>query len=67
MMSKVKEIESQIEELSTGELKAFREWFANFDAHAWDEEFEADVNAGKLDAFAERALRDHDAGRTTKL
>ncbi len=44
-----------------------REWFADFDAEVWDRQFEADVQAGKLDAMAERALRDHLAGHSTKL
>ena len=46
---------------------AFREWFAKFDSDVWDRQFEADVQAGKLDRLAERALGDHAAGRTTKL
>ena len=66
-MSKVKELESQIQELSPEELTEFREWFTRFDADTWDQEFEADVKSGKLDAMAERALRDHNAGRSTKL
>jgi hypothetical protein len=67
LMGKVKELESQIQELSPEELTAFREWFTKFDADTWDREFEADVKSGKLDAMAERALRDHNAGRSTKL
>jgi len=66
-MSKLKDLESQIQELSPEELTAFREWFTKFDADAWDQEFEADVKSGKLNALAERALRDHNAGRSTKL
>jgi hypothetical protein len=66
-MSKVKEIESQIKELSPEQLTAFRAWFTTFDADTWDQEFEADVKAAKLDGLAERALRDHSAGRSTKL
>jgi len=66
-MSKVKELASQIQELSPEELTAFRNWFAEFDADNWDQEFEADVSAGKLDVLAERALHDHLAGRSTKL
>jgi hypothetical protein len=67
LMSKVKDLESQIQELSPEELTALREWFTTFDAGAWDQEFEADVKSGKLDAMAERALRDHNAGRSAKL
>jgi len=65
-MSKVKDLETQIQELTPEELKAFREWFTTFDADNWDQEFEADVKAGKLDALADRALRDHQAGHSTK-
>ena len=66
-MSQLQDIESQIKELSPKELAAFREWFAEFDAEVWDRQFEADVKSGKLDNVAERALRDHDAGRSTDL
>ncbi len=66
-MGKVEIIEGQIKELSHEELAKFREWFARFDAEVWDRQFEADVKAGKLDALAENALRDHVAGRSTKV
>ena len=56
-----------IKELSQDELTALREWFADFDADAWDRQMEADINAGRLDSLAERALLDHEAGRSTKL
>jgi hypothetical protein len=67
LMSKVESIETQIKELSPDELTAFREWFTEFDARAWDRQFEADVEAGRLNSMAERALRDHAAGRSRKL
>jgi hypothetical protein len=66
-MSRVEKIESQISELSSEELATLREWFIEFDASAWDQQFEADVRAGKLDNVAERALHDHAAGRSKKL
>jgi len=66
-MGKVESIESQIQELTPEELATLREWFAKHDAEAWDSQLEADAKAGKLDALAERALRDHLAGRSTKL
>jgi hypothetical protein len=66
-MSRVDKIEGQVKELSAEELQVFRVWFASYDAEVWDGQFEADVKAGKLDKFAERALRDHAAGRSTKL
>ena len=51
-MSKVENIESQIQELSPEELVTLREWFAEYDAEIWDRQFEADVKAGTLDALA---------------
>ena len=66
-MSKVQELEKQIEHLSDAELAEFRRWYAEFDAQVWDRQFEADVKAGKLDALAEKALREHAAGKSTAL
>jgi len=66
-MGRVESIESQIQDLSSQEMATLHEWFADFDAEVWDRQFEADVQVGKLDAMAERALRDHLAGRSTKL
>jgi len=66
-MENVERIEREVEALSSEELAKFRQWFAAFDAEAWDRQFEADVKAGKLDALADRALRDHAAGKSTKL
>ena len=67
MMSKIENLEKQIQQLSPKELAELRRWFAEFDAHLWDRQFEADVKAGKLDALAEKALRAHAAGQSTKL
>ena len=54
-------------QMSSEELDAFRAWFAEFDADAWDRQFEADVNAGKLDHLAAEAMREYQAGLTTEL
>jgi hypothetical protein len=66
-MSRLETIEGEVQQLSADELKRFREWFCQFDADAWDRQFEADVHAGRLDKLAEKAIRDDDAGRTTEL
>ena len=66
-MRKVEEIEDQIRTLSDSELAEFRRWYEEFDAQAWDEQFEADVRAGKLDALGEVARRAHKEGKSTKL
>jgi hypothetical protein len=66
-MGKVEKIENEVRALSSEELAAFRKWFREFDADAWDREIEADALAGKLDALADRALSAHRAGKTTPL
>ncbi len=66
-MSKLENLEKQIQQLSPEELAEFRRWYAEFDADLWDRQFESDVKAGKLDALAEKALRAHAARQSTKL
>ena len=66
-MGKIEALERQVQDLSAEELTTFRRWFAEFDAEIWDQQFEADVKTGKLDALAEKALQAHAAGRSTKL
>ncbi|MBI4192863.1 MAG: hypothetical protein HY525_20310 [Betaproteobacteria bacterium] len=64
-MSKVESIEEQIKALSPEQLSQLREWFLEFDWALWDRQLERDVAAGKLDELAQKALRDHAAGKTT--
>ncbi|MFN6962258.1 MAG: hypothetical protein ACK4S4_00665 [Pyrinomonadaceae bacterium] len=66
-MSNVKEIESAVRQLSREELNAFRTWFEEFDADAWDRQLEEDVAAGRLDSLAEEALSDLNEGRCIDL
>ena len=66
-MRRVEQVESQVKELSPDELKLFRDWFAQFDADLWDQQIEADAKSGKLLDLANRALGDHEAGRSTVL
>ena len=66
-MGMIENLEEQVRTLSAEDLARFREWFAQFDAEAWDRQLQADVKAGKLDRLAERALRAHAAGHSTEL
>ena len=63
-MSKVESLESEVAKLSPQELAVFRDWFAKYDADAWDRQIESDVRAGKLDRLAAEALAAHDRGQT---
>ena len=66
-MSTVHEIEAAISQLSRQELTTLRDWFSEFDATAGDQQFEADVDAGHLDALADEAIRDLREGRCREL
>ncbi len=66
-MITVQEIERAIISLSPKKLAEFRAWFEEFDATAWDEQFEADVVSGKLDAIAEEAIKDFKNGNFKEI
>ena len=61
------DLEKAVVKLSPPELAEFRAWFFEFDADAWDRQFEEDVAAGRLDTIADEALREHREGRTSEL
>lgn len=63
----LQEIEKAVADLSSDELARFRAWFLEYDAHAWDREFEEDVAEGRLDALADEAISDLRAGRMRPL
>lgn len=63
----LKEIEKAVRQLSPQDLREFRHWFAEFDAEAWDQQFERDVTTGKLDELAEKALKHLREGNCTDL
>ena len=67
MTKPVEQIEDDIRQLPPEQLRQFRAWFDEFDAHAWDEQIEGDIRAGKLDSMADAALKDHAAGRSKTL
>ncbi len=67
MQISVKEIQEAITALSPEELSRFRRWFEEFDAQRWDEEFERDARAGRLDKIAEEALQAYRAGDVREL
>jgi len=66
-MGTVREIEAAIQKLSPVDLVEFRRWFQDFDADAWDRQFAADAQTGRLDALADEALADLREGRCRDL
>jgi len=66
-MGKVEKIENEVQALSPAELAQFRAWFLEYDWAAWDQQLERDVQAGRIDDLADKALREHAADKTTPL
>jgi hypothetical protein len=66
-VSKLEALEKRVPALSAEELAEFRQWFAEFDRAEWDRQIERDVKAGKLDALADEALREHAAGKSSEF
>jgi hypothetical protein len=56
-MSTLQEVEAAVRHLTPEDLATFRDWFLAYDAEVWDRQLEEDVQAGRLDALAEEALR----------
>ncbi|MBI1311347.1 hypothetical protein GC176_08575 [bacterium] len=63
----LQQLEKTVSELPPDQLSAFREWFHAFDAEKWDEQFDRDVAAGRLDQLADDASAEHRAGKSTEL
>jgi hypothetical protein len=66
-MSRIGNLEDRVKGLNREELREFRDWFASFDAEVWDDQIETDARNGKLRSLADRALRDHKSGRSSRL
>jgi hypothetical protein len=66
-MATVDDIKVAITQLSPEALHELRVWYEQFDAQRWDEEIAADIAAGRLDQFAEEAIRAFHSGETTAL
>ena len=67
LVTKLEHIEKTVAELAPDDFEAFAEWFEALQASRWDEQFESDAQAGKLDQLANKALADFRAGKTTAL
>ena len=66
-MSKVEKIEQDVSALSSTELDAFRKWFIEFDAEAWDRQIEEAIQAGKLDDLADQGVQSFHSGTCSPL
>lgn len=63
----VEEIEAAITRLSAEDLAELARWLAEYRARAWDEEIEADLEAGRLDAVLAEVEAEYKAGLAKPL
>jgi hypothetical protein len=54
-MTKVEQLQMEIEALPEEDFSRLRRWFAEKDWKLWDRQIESDVAAGKLDFLLEEA------------
>jgi hypothetical protein len=66
-MTRVEQLEQEIEKLKPEEFAQLRDWLLEKDWTAWDRQLEEDVAAGRLDKLGEEALAEHARGETTEL
>ncbi len=66
-MSTVDEITAAIERLSATDVARVRAWLSEYAERIWDEQIGREEREGRLDALIDRALREHQAGRTRPL
>lgn len=62
MMLTLDQIESAILQLPPNEYKELSKWFADRDYQLWDEQLEQDIKDGKLEALAQEAIAEFEAG-----
>ena len=66
-MATVPELQQAILGLSEAEYAELRRWLLNQDWERWEQEFDEDVQAGKLDALAAEALKAKAVGELKAL
>jgi len=66
-MSKLEQIEAAILSLPPSEFERLRLWLLDLDYERWDEQIAQDIEDGKLDAFAQEAIAEFEAGQCREI
>ncbi len=66
-MTRVEQIEQQIQSLTPEEFMELRDWLLEQDWEEWDRQIEQDSETGKLDRLMNQALADHRAGKSRPI
>lgn len=66
-MSNLEQIEAAILSLPSDEFEKLKLWFLNLDYARWNEQIEQDIEDGKLEAFAQEAIAEFEAGHYREI
>ena len=66
-MSTLEQIEAAILTLPSDEFEKLRKWFLDLDYQRWDKQLEQDITEGKLDALADEAIAEVEAGNCQEI
>jgi hypothetical protein len=66
-MTKIEQIQADIEKLAPAEIAKLRDWLEELDARLFDDKIVRDAESGKLDKLIADAKADHKAGRTEEF
>ena len=67
MMSKIEELKTDIEKLSSEEAAELFRWLSEREGESWDKEMEADSQAGRLDFLVREARQEKARGTLKEL
>src|SRR5438105_6805382 len=67
VMSKVAEIEKALQTIPLNDARKVADWLQNYLDGKWDRQIDADLDAGRLDKLADKAIEDYRAGRVKPL
>jgi hypothetical protein len=65
--SNLEQIEVAILSLPSNEFEKLRLWFLDLDYERWDEQIEKDIEDSKLEAFAQEAIAEFEAGHCREI
>jgi hypothetical protein len=66
-VSNLEQIETAILSLPSNEFEKLKRWFFDLDYQRWDEQLEQDIADGNLEAFAQEAIAEFEAGHCRKI
>ena len=67
IVSNLKEIEKAILSLPSHEFEKLKQWVFDLDYQRWDEQIEQDIAEGHLEAFAQEAIAEFEAGHCREI